>query len=58
MSKTNQQASTQLTFSGFATLPYIKGVSDKIKRILLEAGVKVVFKPFLTIGRFLPSLKD
>ena len=29
-SKTDKPASTQLTFSGFTTLPYIKGVSDKI----------------------------
>ena len=57
-SKTDKPASTQLTFSGFTTLPYIKGVSDKIMRILLETGVQVAFKPFLTIGRFLPSLKD
>ena len=57
-SKTDKPASTQLTFSGFTTLPYIKGVSDKIKRILLETGVQVAFKPFLTTGRFLPSLKD
>ena len=57
-SKTDKPASTQLTFSGFTTLPYIKGVSDKIKRILLETGVQVAFKLFLTIGRFLPSLKD
>ena len=57
-SKTDKPASTQLTFSGFTTLPYIKGVSDKIKRIHLETGVQVAFKPFLTLGRFLPSLKD
>ena len=58
MSKTDKPASAQLTFSEFATLPYIKGVSDKISRMFLETGVKVAFKPFLTIGRFLPSLKD
>ena len=49
---------SQLTFTGFTTLPYIKDVSDKIKRILLETGVQVAFKPFLTTGRLLPSLKD
>ena len=48
----------QLTFSGFTTLPNIKGVSVKIKLILLETVLQVVFKPFLTIGRFLPSVKD
>ena len=57
-SKTDKSASTQLTFSGFTTLPYIKGVSVKIKQILLETSVQVAFKPFLTISRFLPSLKD
>ena len=57
-SKTDKPASAQLIFSGFTTLPYIKGISDKIKRILLETGVKVAIKPFLTIGRFLPSIKD
>ena len=57
-SKIDKPASTQLTFSGFTTLPNTKGVSDKIKRILLETGVQVAFKPFSTIGRFLPSLKD
>ena len=56
-SKTDKSASTQLTFSGFTTLLYIKGVSDKIKQIRLEIGVQVAFNSFLTIGRFLSSLK-
>ena len=42
----------------FTTLPYIKGVSDKIKRVLNGVGVKVALKPLLTIGKFLPSLRD
>ena len=42
----------------FTTLPYIKGASDKIKRVLNGVGVKVALKPLLTIGKFLPSLKD
>ena len=57
-SKTDKPASTQLTFSEITTQPYVTGVSDKIKRILSETGVQVAFKPFLTIGRFLSSLKD
>ena len=56
--KTDKPASTRLTFSGFTTLPYIKSVWDKIKRKLLQTGVQVAFKPLLTIGRFLPSVKD
>ena len=49
---------SQLIFTGFTTLPYIKDISDKIKRILLETDVQVAFKPFLTTGGLLPSLKD
>ena len=58
MSKTDKPASTQWTFFGFTTLPFIKGVSNKIKPILFKTSVEVAFKPFLTIGRFPPSLKD
>ena len=56
--KTDKPVSSQLTFSGFTTLPYIKGVSDKIKRILLKNRCKSVIQIFLTIGRFLSFLKD
>ena len=45
-------------YSSFTTLPYIKGVSDKIQRILHNIGVKVAFKPYLTINKYLPSPKD
>ena len=59
-SKIDKPANTQLKFVFFlfTTLPYVKGVSDKIKRMLLETSVKVTFKLFLTIGRFLSSLKN
>ena len=49
---------SQHSFSAFTTLPYIQGVSDKIQRVLNSVGVKVALKPLLTIGRYLPSLKD
>ena len=55
MSKTDKPASIQ--FSRFTTLFYTLGGSDKIKGIVSETGIKVAFKPFLTIGRFLPFLK-
>ena len=65
MSKTDKPASIQLTFFGLSfpgfsligLLPYVEDVLDKIKRILLETGVKVAFKLFLTVGKFLPFLK-
>ena len=56
-SNTDKPASIQLTFFEFTTLPYIKSASDEIKRIFLKTGLKVAFKPFLTIGTFLLSLK-
>ena len=46
MSKTEKPISTQLTFSGFTTLPHIQVVSNKIKRILLETDVKVALNHF------------
>ena len=30
---------------GFLCLPYIKGLSERIKRILVETGIKTAFKP-------------
>ena len=33
-------------------------MSDKIQRILNQIGIKVAMKPWLTIGRYLPSPKD
>ena len=42
----------------FTCLHYIRETSNKIKRILIETGVKVAMKPYLTNGRFLLSTKD
>ena len=45
-------------YESFTSLPYIRGVSDKIQRILNQIGIKVAMKPYLTISKYLPSLKD
>ena len=34
---------------GHASIPYIKGVSERIKRILSEVNVQTAFKPMLTL---------
>jgi len=38
--------------SSFTCLPYIRGDSDKIQRILNEVGVRVEMHPFLNIGKY------
>ena len=45
-------------YESFTSLPYIREVSDTIRRILNQIGIKVAMKPYLTIGNYLPSLKD
>ena len=36
------------TFNGFAVLPYVQAVSEKIGRILKQQKVKEAYKPQLT----------
>ena len=52
---TSRQPRSQNTqYNHFTSIPYIQGTSEKIRRVLNEAGVK----PIHTIGRILPSPKD
>ena len=56
---TSRQPRSQNTqYNHFTSIPYIQGTSEKIRRVLNEAGVKVAMKPIHTIGRILPSPKD
>ena len=56
---TSRQPRSQNTqYNHFTSIPYIQGTSEKITRVLNEAGVKVAMKPIHTIGRILPSPKD
>ena len=43
---------------GFCILPYIKGTSEPIKRILRYHNINVAQKPHQTIGNLLPKPKD
>ena len=49
---------TTKTYQHYTTIPYIQGVSERIRRILNNVNVKVAMKPVKTIGNFLPSPKD
>ena len=53
-----QPLSQNTQYNHFTFIPYIQGTSEKVRRVLNEAGVKVAMKPIYTIGRILPSPKD
>ena len=39
-------------------LPYIKGLSDEMSRILRKFNINVYIYPYKTIGNILPEIKD
>ena len=54
----SQQQSRNTQYNHFTSIPYIQGTSEKVRRILNEAGVKVDMRPVRTIGQILPFPKD
>ena len=44
--------------TGFAVIPYIRGVTEAIKRILNSHNVKVAQKSFQTLGHIFAKPKD
>ena len=54
----SRQQSHNTQYNHFTSIPYIQGTSEKVRRILNEAGVKVAMRPVRTIGQILPSPKD
>ena len=43
---------------GFVVLPYVKGLGEKVKRVLNQYGVTTAFKPYKTIRQELVAPKD
>ena len=41
-----------------ATIPYIKGISEKISRILQPFNIRVAHKPMITLRQLLTNIKD
>ena len=39
-------------------LPFLPGITERIKRLLKNHQIKMVTKPLHTVGNMLPSLKD
>ena len=43
---------------GYTNIPYVKGVSERIKRTLASMNVQTAFKPMLTLGNVFRKPKD
>ena len=39
-------------------IPYVKGVSDRVKRVLKQNNIKTVFKPRTTLASIFKKSKD
>ena len=45
-------------WKAFATIPYVKGVSERIQKILNKANITTAFKPIRTLGTVFKKSKD
>ena len=43
---------------GYASIPYIKGVSERVRRVLSRENVRTTFKPVKTLGSIFKKPKD
>ena len=58
LSRKNKRYQTHNSqFKQFTSIPYMQGTSERIRRVLNEAGVGVAMRPVKTIRHILPSLK-
>jgi len=48
---------TTITSNGFVVLPYVRGISERIGRVLRQQQVKVAYKPQITINSLFPRPK-
>ena len=56
--RTNTQPRTQENPKAYASIPYIKGVLERVRRILSRENVKTAFKPMQTLGNVFKKPKD
>ena len=56
--KTEQMKEEKPTSNVFATIPYVKGFSEKVRRILEEADIRVSYRPTNKLGDTLSKVKD
>ena len=57
-SKTNTQPRTQENPKAYTSIPYVKGVSERVRRVLSRENIKTAFKPVRTLGNIFKKPKD
>ena len=50
--------SVEASTKEYAVLPYIRGLTEHLKRLLKHYEIKVISKPLRTLNQMLPSPKD
>ena len=55
---TTTEANDNTTPTTTATIPYIKGISENISRILQPFNIRVAHKPITTLRQLLTNIKD
>ena len=43
---------------GYACIPYVKGISERVNRILTGANIRTAYKPLTTLGGIFQKPKD
>ena len=57
-SKTTQNRNSSNNYTTFVSIPYLQGVSEPIKRVLSQVGIKVALKPYFTLSSVFRKPKD
>ena len=57
-SKTTQNRNSSNNYTTFVSIPYVQGVSEPIKRVLTQVGIKVALKPYFTLSSVFRKPKD
>jgi hypothetical protein len=56
--RTNTQPRPQENPKAYASIPYVKGVSERVRRTLSRENIKTAFKPVQTLGNVFKKPKD
>ena len=57
-SKTTQNTKSSKNYITFVSIPYVHGVSEPIKRVLVQADIAVALKPYFTLSPGFRKPKD